>query len=290
MHAGLADNVTVTGRPLGILRRFAYPLTILAVIISGPSHAQHRAHSEIRASYLLVKTDLTVGEPVFVRFKVENATSGRVTLDLGLNGYEDFRLWIVRPNGLMQRAPIPMWTMGTSGKVSLAPFTSYEQLLLISRWFNFDTPGVYGLDITPLGPTTTTSGAELPRLAEGHLLIDIGPRNPKRLEQICSDLEKKIIEATTAAVALELVEVLNHIVDPIAVPHLARLLHPMSLVNLEAVKGLVRIADGPAIDVLIAHLSSPSKNVRDYVRPMLVGIERKASDSTIKQKISAALQ
>ncbi len=64
----------------------------------------------------------------------------------------------------------------------------------------------------------------------------------------------------------------------------------MSMVDLEAIKGLARIADGIAIDVLIAHLSSPSKDIRDYVRPMLVGIEQSARDPVIKQKISAALR
>lgn len=264
-------------------------LTILAVAVCGlPSHAQQQLHPELQASYQLLSTDLTAGEPVFVGFKLENNTSERVTLDLGLNGYGDFRLRIVRPDGQVRSAPNPTWTMGTSGKVSLEPFASYNGLLLISRWFDFNAAGIYELDITPPGPATTASGAELPRLAQGHLLIDVGPRNPKRLEEICAALEKKILDATTAASAMELAEVLNHIVDPIAVPHLARLLDAKKMMEVDAVKGLARIADSTAVDVLIAHLNNPSQEIRDYIRSRLAGIERTSNDSEIRRKISTA--
>ena len=58
------------------------------------------------------------------------------------------------------------------------------------------------------------------------------------------------------------------------------------------IQGLERIADGPAVDALLANANSPSadENVRSLTRGALVRIENSTEDVEIKEKIKSSRQ
>src|ERR1041385_5500114 len=110
---------------------FVYPVLVVAFVIYLPTNrVAAQIIPDVSASYSLLKTDLSIAEPIFVRFTVENRSTDKMVLDLGLNGYGNFRLKLVRPDGRTETAPKPqMLELGRSGAVSLDGLGSLDKLL-----------------------------------------------------------------------------------------------------------------------------------------------------------------
>lgn len=274
--------------------RVAYRMLAFATAIAAmPGSAWAQGGPGVSISYTLVKSDLTVGEPVFLKFSVENRLTEDVVVDdrVNFNGYGGFRVRIERPDGRTEDAPKPSANEVVLGRArSVAPSESFSTLLLVNKWVDFDVEGRYVLELEMTQPLVTVSGVKLPYPTDGYVIIDVGPRDPARLEEICAGLWSKLTNDPFAVGSLELKETLAYIKDPIAVPYLARI--PVTDKGLEGwvIRALKRIADGPAVDALIAHVNSPSEDARVLVRGALRAIEKSTTDLVIKQKISASLQ
>src|SRR5581483_9371406 len=77
-----------------------------------------------RARYELVKADIAVNEPLFVRFLADNGGIEGVTFDVSVNeqGNGAFRARLVRPDGREVQAPTPALSGGgTAARPHLAP-------------------------------------------------------------------------------------------------------------------------------------------------------------------------
>jgi HEAT repeat protein len=110
----------------------------------------------------------------------------------------------------------------------------------------------------------------------------VGLRDPERLQHIRGGLEEEIENTSNAASLLQLIDTLGHIVDPVAVPYLARVLES-NKVKVEAVQGLGRIADRAAVDVLIAHRDW--QDLQEIIQAILAGIAQTTGDRAIKERI-----
>jgi hypothetical protein len=211
----------------------------------------------VTPSFELVKRDLTVNEPVFLKFTVTNHLEAEITLDLSYNfhGYGSFRGTIVRPDGTNDSGPKPSADeMASLHRPRLAPGESYSMDLLLNRWFDFDVPGQYTLEIETVRPFVMGEGAKYGSVKR-QVTIDIGPRDAERLRRLCQGLQEKA-DASAGWQRLESLELLTNIRDPIAVPYMAYLFSDEERFAGEAqliIGALQRIGDHATIERLVSH-------------------------------------
>lgn len=240
------------------------------------------------SSYELVKTDLTANEPVLLRFTAENVLDYPVEMDLGVNFYGNFQGRITRPDGRVEMAREGPRS-GPIGKVSLLPHAPSSRLLLLNRWFDFDAPGRYTVNLKLTAPVVTDTGTRLQYAAAREIVIDIRPRDPARLQGICAGLEEAALKAPSYAAAAEATETLSYVRDPTAVPALSRLVQSDRMVEVFAIGGLERIGDGTAVEALIPLLNASLDMTRDLARSGLWRLAGRTQDRELRQEISKAL-
>jgi hypothetical protein len=233
-----------------------------------------------------------VHTPVFVRFSLKNELPFDLVIDEERNahGYKGFQARLTWPDSRTQSGP----TLGVAEVwahriVSVPPSGSYSVLLPIARWFDFDVPGRYVLEIEASG-RFTDGRLPLPLPPGQRIVIDIAPRDEAELRRVCSDLENQAMGLSDAARALEGVWSLSHIRDPVAVPYLARLLAAREKLAPDLVKGLRAIGDEPAADALISFAHDELEERRNLVRAALAEIAATTNDTMIRQKAMAALK
>lgn len=156
---------------------FAAWIWLAPLLLAGGASAQV-GPSGFRWSYELVKTDLTVNEPVFLRFTAKNETAEGATVNMGFNyirGFGAFQGKIVRPDGRGEEGPKRHPSEVVSGvPPHIGPGESSGVVLLINKWFDFDIPGQYVLDIRRVLPVETDGGTRHTDRMEGRVLINIG--------------------------------------------------------------------------------------------------------------------
>jgi hypothetical protein len=265
---------------------YAISVSALTTITASTMGAQTTAG----VSYALVNHELTTNEPAFVRFSFQNETIEAVTLDVAFNdvGYGGFRGKLIRPDGRVVEGGKPSAAEAASiDRPRVEPGNSYSKLLLLNRWGDFDLPGRYILDIEATRPIITDNGTKLGIPTDGHLIIDVGPRDPHRLERICDDLLRKVIDSWPRVTDMETAAALSYIKDPVAVPYLSKLaevgngsFHPV------AISGLARIADETAVDALIPLANATKDPIDRQVAQSLLGkIMSTTTNPLIRQKI-----
>jgi len=255
--------------------------------------AQAQTGTAVRVSYEFIATDATVNAPVFVRVVVENGLPDELTFRFLSNplDYGGFRGSILRPDGETRSAPREHpESLGGSSSVnyeSIQPFSKFTKVLLANKWFDFDIPGRYFVELE----TTNILAKDRAKLlypTRGETIVDVAPRDPTALERICADLEQRVMNAPNTLAETEPAEALAYVTDPVAVPHLARLLRakerhlaPMltealgRIADLTAVDALISVRDGPAID----------EDTPAMARGALNRIEMTTNDIGIKLKI-----
>jgi hypothetical protein len=174
--------------------------------------------------------------------------------------------------------------------VSISPDGSYSVSLLANKWFDFDTPGTYLLEVAAVRPIATEHGGALNKPVPGRVNINVGPRDEDRLRGICATLYGTAVNPEKTAAALEAIETLSHIRDSTAVPYLSLLVSTRQTLAPLAIRGLERVADGAAVEALIAHASNPSTDIRELARSSLTRVGESTPDPEIRRKIGAALR
>jgi hypothetical protein len=269
------------------------PLLAAFAAVSALGSPQQETISGVQVSYALVKHDLTVGEPVLLRFEVKNGLTERIFVDgrVNFNGYGGFRVSTTCPDGRTVDAPKPsVHELISGGPTIVGANQSLSAILLLNKWVDFDVPGRYVMRVETVRPLTTESGVRLPYTTEGDVDIDIGPRDPVRLQGIAAGLWKKLANASSFSESISPAEELAHINDPIAVEYLTRALATKADLAPWMARGLERIGDATAVDALISKLNGSTGDTRDVIKSTLRSIERRTSDMALKQKVSEALR
>lgn len=271
-----------------IARRLLTALTLGTLAGGAPAQSGSGAFT----SYQLINTDLGVNEPVLLKVSIENRTPYPLTVNLGSNGHGccGFRAHLVRPDGQAESGPRIRPSELSVGDKVIEPLSTFSIIILVNKWFSFDIPGRYLLDVDNASPFGTDRVIS-PYPTDGHLIVDIGPRNPARLRQICEDLESR--SSGHSRDATEAVEILAHVDDPIAVPFIAALLQSKERIAVPMLtETLARIADSAAVDALLSRLNGPwlDEDMPAFVRRALESIGAKTHDALIKARIEGALR
>jgi hypothetical protein len=247
--------------------------------------ASAQASGGVEKTYELVNASPTVNEPVIVKYTVTNHLPTAVT------NSRFFDEELTRPDGRRASGP-PAESPDYFGPVPgirLEPSESRSFLVLMNKWFYFDVPGRYMLNITDLTVKPGLTETETTNLPSVRLTIDVGTRNPVRLNQVCDRLEEAVV-AGPPAESYSAAEALAYVGDPVAVPHIARVLAAdYRAFRWMLFPALRRIGTAEAAETLISYLSSPDEEARIEARGNLGRIMENTSDPAIRARIKAFL-
>lgn len=249
------------------------------------------AAEKVNVSYSLESDQLTLHEPVVLNFTVENGFTQPVKLDLGQDRKGGFLVTVTRPDG--EEVQVPRFSregVARLGNLSIEPGQTYSQRLLLNEWFNFSTPGRYGIEVRLADPVQTRERANVMVSASGtRTAVYILPRDEKKLERVAADLAKRVASASSYEEAAEATLALSYIKDPVAVPHLGKVISSGRMVESVAVGALAQLANEEAVQVLINASNSQDGETAVLAKAALGKIERRTSDLSLKEKIKQAL-
>ena len=252
-----------------------------------------QSNDGVTVRYAIANTEsITAKEPVLVKAVLENSLSERVTFDFAHNreDYPGFEATLVRPDGrIEQTTKLKKLEAASVRTISIEPLGSAQMDLLVTKWFDFDIPGDYVLEVRVTTPPTRANGVPVPCDGSGHLVIPVGQRDPVRLQQVCAALERRISEPSAGASPLDNVWALTHVRDPVAIFYIDRLLWQDERLSPDLIAGLEGIGGGLAIEALISRLSNPDRYIRAMARQALIRTKERTPDPLIKGRIEQAL-
>jgi len=277
-----------------------YPNSPIRFVLAGLALAVTPAlpaGPDVRLTYSPARDRVTVNEPVYLKVLAESSLGHDITIDLELVFCNRLHATLARPDGRVDVVPrehIVVYQMCLAGPANervLAAHGRRETTLLLNRWFSFDVPGRYFLDLELFGspgPPEQDPGLEVE--SKGAVIIDVGVRDASRLTDLCASLEREIIAAPSSNPPWDKIERLGLVVDPVAVPYLAGLLEQREALYHQLVPALARIGNDAAVDALIGQLGRIPEYGKAEVRVALAGIGNRTTDPRIKERVAVALK
>ncbi|HEX9423599.1 MAG TPA: HEAT repeat domain-containing protein [Pyrinomonadaceae bacterium] len=262
----------------------------LTLAINQPTKTAAKLLEDI-ASFSIDSAKVTLHEPVLINFVVKNTQSETIKFDLGADRKESFRVTLTLPDGTRTKPRQQVISgFARGGEVTIPPGQIFTQQVLINEWFEFPVPGVYIVKVEMITPILSQRGQVITGSASRTFSIQVLPRDPKALEEICKNLLDQVITSTSYAQAAERATILSFINDPVAVPYLERVSKGGRKLELKAVKGLARINSLEAIEALINLLTFHDPDVVAAAHSSLSKIELETKDQAIKERINRALK
>lgn len=229
-------------------------------------------------------------EPIFVDLFIHNRLGEEIQFDLGHNRKGNLDFAITKPDGSILRAPrLSEEGTGRIGRIVLGPDESYDQRLVLNEWYDFAEPGEYKIAGSLPNPVRTRSGAAIEIRPSGTFSLQIQPRNPERLNQVCQALVKTAVESSDVSEAAEAALALSYVQDPIAVPYLEKGLEEREWVWLYAIPGLARIANKDAIEILFSIMKGEDREAAALARFVLYELKDEIQDRRLSERIERAL-
>lgn len=258
---------------------------------SGERTAMNQLQEDIVLSFLLPASYVTLHEPIFIDFSIRNELAEGIEVDLGHNRKSNFDFTITEPDGSITRAPrLSAEGVGRIGRVSLEPKSVYVQRLILNEWYHFTKRGSYKIEGRLSGPIMTQSGLSVKPNRSEPLSLQIQPRNPDRLRQICQTLLRLAVESSDGQKAAESAIALSHIRDPAAVPYLEKGIRKGRLVWQYAIPGLGRIANKETIEILLSISKGQDPELSALARFVLYEIREKIQNLKMKERIKRELR
>lgn len=243
-------------------------------------------------TFELITPKVSLHEPVYVEFVLNNSSADSINLDLGDNRKGAFQFTITAPNGESTKVP-PLTKKGEgivgSGKLSLNQGEVYRQRLLVNEWYKFSTAGKYLIELDLPIRLTTKGGATVTvasRLKEG---LEITSKDVQRLDAVCNEITQRALTAKNLQDSVGEATALAYIPDPVAVPYLEKLLRANRRLDQIALFGLVRIGDSRAVQVLLSALDMEDKEIAIIAAQKLYDIKNNVSDPVLKKRVEQAL-
>ncbi|MCI0561162.1 MAG: HEAT repeat domain-containing protein [Nitrososphaera sp.] len=240
----------------------------------------------------LVTRKVSLHEPIYVEFVLNNNSADSISLDLGDNRKGAFQFAITPPNGERTKVP-PLIKRGEgivgSGKLTLSQGEVYLQRLLVNEWYKFTTTGKYLVELDLPVRLTTKSGTTFTVASRLREELEITAKDVRRLDAVCNEITQRSLTAKNLQESVEEATALAYILDPIAVPYLEKLLRANRMLDHVALFGLARIGDSQAIQVLLSALNMEDKETAIIAAQKLSSIKSNVSDPVLRKKIEQAL-
>lgn len=244
----------------------------------------------INVSFSLENAQISLNEPIFLNFVLQNNSEQTVNLDLGQDRKEAFKFMVIFPDGKeLQLDQLIHNGISIGGNISVKPNQTYAQRLLLNEWIEFDSPGKYILKGHLANPSTAEI-SDVPIDSNFTVDINISPRNPKKLEEVSDALAQSILETDNYEKKANAALALSYVNDAVAVPYLGKVLSLDKMVKPIIMKGLSRIGNKESVQILIGFIKeNPNSENALLAKSALQRIENQSSDTNIKRLISEAL-
>jgi hypothetical protein len=245
----------------------------------------------VQFSYSLASDQVSLHEPIIVTFRVRNNLGEAIRVDLGWQGAQNFSFTLKRPNGKQIELRPPLREGFTpSGNIEVAPGQTYVKQMILSNWFDFDTPGRYQITALLTSPVKGQAQQVVAVDAGSDLVVNIISRDEQRLQRLCAELVGPVASAQSYSEAEKAAKALSAISDPIAVPFLEQVTGSSWHLGSITIAALARIGDSTAIDALISLLRSKEPDAKALARSSLMRIQTKITDEGLKERIRQGLQ
>ncbi len=229
----------------------------------------------------LVRTTVTLHEPIRLQIIASNSTDFPISLDFGEANLANFTFEAIPAGGgVVEKLPSPLGAIGFSAgsRVNLAKGESYRGKILLNEWFFFASPGDYNV-VVHFSGSAKSRGADLPIQRMFALSLHIEPRDPDLLASVARKLERVACQSRDLAGGYEAARTLAYLRDPAVVPSLAGMLRCGLVPGVAAVRGLKGIGTREAILQLIGAAKGKDKELADSARRALRDlIARRGSD------------
>jgi hypothetical protein len=217
--------------------------------------------------------NITLYEPVALHAVFENASSTPVSVDIGANYVGNFKLSLQTPDGKILTADPghPGGEFGfRRGQLDVPPGQSRAQDILLSRWFEFGTPGTYRIGVDFVG------SPELNLRRQQQVVFTILPPDERALQATC---ERLMTIARTGRDWEEIVKAAQYLAsvkNPVAVPYLVRLVEPGKTIEQPLVEeiGIIALERLGAYDSLRQLMESADFERRLQIDRALQRMER----------------
>jgi hypothetical protein len=246
--------------------------------------------NNISISFSLEKAQISLNEPIFLNFVLQNNSEQNVNLDLGQDLKEGFKFTVKFPDGSELMLPqLSHQGIARRGNITIKPDQTYTQKLLLNQWTEFNVPGKYILKGHLANPRTAKI-SEFTFDSNFTVDINITPRNPKKLEDVSDALAQSILETDSHEKKSEAALALSYVKDAVAVPYLEKVLTSDKMVKPIIMKGLARIGNKESVQILIDVIkNNPNSEDALLARSALQRIENKSSDADTKRLIREIL-
>jgi hypothetical protein len=214
------------------------------------------ANSQDTAAVVLsysAPAEVVLHQPIVATVVARNGRPEPVRLRLGLGATRNFVVKIVRPDRVVIDAPaVPQLTDGPydTGRRTVPASGSYTGSLVLNRWFSFDHPGTYRIEIGLSTPAETESGAPIPSETRGVLVIRVGERDEGALHRICQELVDRITQTTDPSSLYSAAVELASITDNVAFAYIMQVIDFTDRVDDVLIPALVRMDTLPARTLL----------------------------------------
>jgi hypothetical protein len=287
-------RVSECGRGLNWALSFA---ALLAITCVGRELCDAQAVPIV--SWQLPDSRITLLEPVVLRLVVQNYNSDPAILDLGANFKQGLLVTIIAPGGAV--LPRPTWEpsgLHDLGRVRIAPGASYMREFVMDEWYDFDSPGQYGIRASLRFPITIGDRSFTPA-GDTFQTITIEARDEPALRRRCEALAARIanpivdpntfVDPSTVEDVAQAALVLSYVRDPVAIPYLVRsLASPLLDAQGSAVLALGKFSTPEAVNALITAATGPGSYASEATRA-LHQLAQRIQDPKVRDHIYRAL-
>ena len=237
----------------------------LAAFFSGLSvvHTNSQDTPAVVLSYS-APSDVVLHQPIVATVVARNSRPEPIRLRLGLGATRSFVVKIVRPDGIMLHAPaVPELTDGPydPGRRTVPASGQYTHSLVLNRWFSFDQPGTYRIDVDLSTAVETESGVPVPSTTSGVLLVRVSGRDDSALHRICQELIERITRKTDPSNLYSTAVELANVTDNVAFTYIMQVIDFTDRVDDVLIPALIRMKTSQA-RVLLDEMAHSNNETR----------------------------
>ena len=244
---------------------------IFAVLLIGTARLAHGQGTLMVNFEVPADASAQVGGPFYLNARVENSSNATVRVNMGHHGKWNYEFSLVNPDGTTTAlSPYRQIGPGPKGTVTVEPNQVRTRRVLFNEWYSFTNPGEYILKISLTVLLSSSANVSWQKQFFEDLRINVAPRDPERLRETCAKLADAALAATEDDAAADASLALSYVLDPVAVPFLARILKDgPTLAQANAVRGLARVGNGDAQQALRSNLSTADPQLKAQIESAL---------------------
>jgi hypothetical protein len=164
---------------------------------------------------------------------------------------------------------------GATGHITIKPGGTFKRNVLVNEWYQFSKAGSYSVQVKlkDLALETASGSLVSNEVLSPAVLLQVNPADATTLSEVCESLLESAQTSRGYTKRAEDAVALSYILDPVAVPFLAKLAKTPQL-EMVGVLGLARIADREGIEQVISSLGPEDPELEKSIRNALQCIKQ----------------